>query len=76
MLSSWAFAKLDQLDFGMGLGMPLAVRRPAFTPVESLMYVMPKSPSHGAVIGMCLREEDWTQLKQDSGWIEHATYLG
>jgi hypothetical protein len=76
MLSSWAFAKLDQLDFGMGLGMPLAVRRPAFTPVESLMYIMPKSPSHGAVIGMCLREEDWTQLKQDSGWIEHATYLG
>lgn len=76
MLSSWAFAKLDQLDFGMGLGMPLAVRRPAFTPVESLMYIMPKSPSHGAVVGMCLREEDWTQLEQDSGWIEHAMYLG
>lgn len=76
MLSSWASVQLDQLDFGLGLGVPLAVRRPAFLPVESLMYIMPKSSSGGAVVGMSLREEDWAALERDGEWGEHTTYIG
>ncbi|GAC93644.1 trichothecene 3-O-acetyltransferase [Pseudozyma hubeiensis SY62] len=77
MLSSWASVKLYDLDFGLDLGHPLAVRRPAFIPVESLMYIMPKSPSSGgAIVGMCLREQDWTQLSHDGEWAQYASYIG
>lgn len=76
MLSSWASVKLHELDFNLGLGKPLAVRRPAFTPVESLMYIMPKSSSGETVVGMCLRSEDWTGLKGDGEWTAHVTYIG
>lgn len=76
MLSSWASVQLDQLDFGVGLGLPLAVRRPVFDPVESLMYILPKSSSGGAVVGLCLREEDWAVLERDDEWRGYASYIG
>ncbi len=76
MLSSWASVKLHELDFNIGLGKPLAVRRPAFVPVESLMYIMPKGASDETVVGMCLRDEDWTMLKQDKRWTRFAMYVG
>ncbi|KAJ9475220.1 Trichothecene 3-O-acetyltransferase [Pseudozyma hubeiensis] len=77
MLSSWASVKLHDLDFGLDLGHPLAVRRPAFIPVESLMYIMPKNPSSGgAIVGMCLREQDWTLLSHDREWVQYASYIG
>lgn len=79
MLSSWASVKLYDLDFGLDLGLPLAVRRPAFIPVESLMYIMPKSSSSssdGAIVGMCLREQDWTKLGHDAEWMRYVSYIG
>lgn len=76
MLSSWASVQLHHLDFGLQLGAPVAVRRPSFAPVESLMYIMPKCASSGAVVGMCLRDRDWAQLERDAEWTRHATFLG
>ncbi|KAF6766853.1 Transferase [Kalmanozyma brasiliensis GHG001] len=76
MLSSWASVKLHELDFNLGLGKPLAVRRPAFIPVESLMYMMPKSSSGETVVGMCLRSEDWSALMRDGDWASHVRYIG
>lgn len=76
MLSSWAGINLYDLDFNLGLGKPEAVRRPGFMPVESLMYIMPKSPQGEVAIGMCLRDEDWQRLNADTEWNKYATYIG
>ncbi|PYI01165.1 hypothetical protein BO78DRAFT_328278 [Aspergillus sclerotiicarbonarius CBS 121057] len=76
MLSSWAKVNLYNLDFNLGLGKPETVRRPSFVPVESLMYIMPKSPEGGQAVALCLRDEDWERLNDDEEWKRYATYLG
>ncbi|OOQ81701.1 Trichothecene 3-O-acetyltransferase [Penicillium brasilianum] len=76
MLSSWAKINTFELDFNLGLGKPEAVRRPAFVPVESLIYIMPKSPNGEMAIGICLRDADWERLKADEEWAKYATYVG
>ncbi|KAK0717569.1 transferase family-domain-containing protein [Lasiosphaeria miniovina] len=68
MLSSWAGAGADcyGLDFfGIGLGPPVAVRRPRFQPFEGLGYLLPRHPSGEIVLAVCLREEDMAALKGD-----------
>ncbi|KAL8949557.1 MAG: hypothetical protein Q9222_004349 [Ikaeria aurantiellina] len=42
MLSSWTNLNSYNLDFELGLGLPEEVRRPRFTPHESLGYLLPK----------------------------------
>jgi hypothetical protein len=76
MLSSWAKINTFELDFNLGLGKPEAVRRPAFVPFESLMYILPKSPNGEIPIGICLRDEDWERLSADEEWTRYATYVG
>ncbi|SPO06494.1 uncharacterized protein DNG_09184 [Cephalotrichum gorgonifer] len=63
--SSWAKIDLYNMDFGLGLGKPAAVRRPRFDMVESLMYIMPRRPDGELVVAMCLRLEDMARLKVD-----------
>ncbi|KAG6904968.1 hypothetical protein DXG01_005908 [Tephrocybe rancida] len=43
MLSSWAKENSYELDFGLNLGTPEAVRRPCFDLVESLVYLLPRT---------------------------------
>lgn len=76
MLSSWAKIDCFDLDFNLGLGKPEAVRRPAFLPVESLMYILPKSPKGEMPVAVCLRDEDWERLKSDSEFVNYATFIG
>ncbi|KAL4925143.1 uncharacterized protein BDV17DRAFT_294697 [Aspergillus undulatus] len=61
--SSWAKINAYSLDFNLGLGAPLAVRRPRFTPVEGLIYFLPKALDGEMGVAMCLRDEDLEQLK-------------
>ncbi|KAK4146872.1 uncharacterized protein C8A04DRAFT_9569 [Dichotomopilus funicola] len=70
IISSWAGAGGDcyGMDFGMGLGVPGAVRRPVFVPVEGLGYILPKHPSGEIGFVICLREEDMEALKGDEEW--------
>lgn len=75
-LSSWAKVNLYDLDFNLGLGKPEAVRRPRFLPVESLMYIMPKSPNGDLAVALCLRDEDWERLLLDGDWKVYAEYIG
>lgn len=75
-LSSWARVNLYDLDFNLGLGKPEAVRRPRFYPVESLMYIMPKSLNGDLAVALCLRDEDWEHLNDDEEWKKYATYIG
>ncbi len=76
MLSSWAKYDCYDLDFNLGLGKPDAVRRPAFVPIESLFYLMPKRPDGEIAVALCLREEDLERLKSDKEFMKYANYVG
>lgn len=76
MLSSWAKINTYDLDFNLRLGKPEAVRRPRFMPVESLIYLLPKSPNGEMAVAICLREEDWVRLKADEEFVKYATFVG
>lgn len=71
MLSSWGKVPAYEWDFGLGLGPAAAVRRPAFLPVESLMYTMPRNRDGTVAVAMCLRQEDIRGLESVTEWT-HA----
>ena len=76
MLSSWANLDCYDLDFNLGLGKPEAVRRPQFEPVESLIYLMPKTLDGGIAVGICLRDEDMERLKADEEFARYGKFIG
>lgn len=65
MLSSWAAVACYEGDFGFELGAPEMVRRPGFTAVESLMYLLPKTRAGDVSAMVCLRREDGEALRRD-----------
>ncbi|EHY56871.1 O-acetyltransferase dmxR13 [Exophiala dermatitidis] len=75
MLSSWVKEKLYELDFNLGVGKPEAVRRPAFDPVESLIYLMPKALNGEISAAICLRDEDLDRLRADEQFKKYARYV-
>ena len=76
MLSSWAQLNCYELDFNLGLGTPEAVRRPQFTPVESLIYLMPRTLNGEVAVAICLRDEDLERLRADEEFKRYGTYIG
>jgi trichothecene 3-O-acetyltransferase len=74
-LSSWAKEQMYDLDFGLGLGKPVAVRRPAFVPFEGLIYFMPRAKDGGIVVMICLREDDLASLGSDEEWKRYASFI-
>ncbi|KAJ3527923.1 hypothetical protein NMY22_g9600 [Coprinellus aureogranulatus] len=74
MLSSWAKVAAYSMDFGFGL--PEAVRRPQFTPVEGLGYLLPKKTDGEIAVMLCLREVDLERLKADKGFATFAKFIG
>lgn len=76
MLSSWANVNCCGLDFNLGLGLPEAVRRPKFIPVESLVYLMPKTLDGEIVVGVCLSDADMERLRGDTEFTRYGTYIG
>ncbi|KAL0935644.1 trichothecene 3-O-acetyltransferase [Colletotrichum truncatum] len=75
MLSSWVKMDLYEQEFGLGLGRPESVRRPQFTPVESLMYLLPKTPDGDITLVTCLRDEDMDKLRSDATFKKYATHI-
>ena len=76
MLSSWAGLECCGLDFNLGLGRPDAVRRPRFEPVESLIYLMPRTSDGGIAVGISLRDGDMERLRADERFGMYARYVG
>ncbi|KAH0562658.1 hypothetical protein GP486_002664 [Trichoglossum hirsutum] len=76
MLSSWAQLDCYGLDFNLGLGKPDAVRRPQFEPVESLIYLMPRTLDGEIAVAICLRDEDMERLRVDEEFTKYAKYIG
>ncbi|KAI9856191.1 MAG: hypothetical protein M1813_009208 [Trichoglossum hirsutum] len=75
MLSSWAQLDCYGLDFNLGLGKPEAVRRPQFDPVESLIYLMPRTLDGEIAVAICLRDEDMERLRRDEEFEKYAKYI-
>jgi hypothetical protein len=77
-LSSWAKEgpALCGLAFGMGLGPPVAVRRPAFVPFEGLAYFMPRAREGDVAVLVCLRKEDLALLREDEVFARCASFVG
>jgi hypothetical protein len=76
MISSWVAVKCYDDDFGLGLGRPEMVRRPGFTAVESLMYLLPKTLGGDVTAMMCLRREDLERLKGDGEFGRFGEFVG
>jgi hypothetical protein len=74
LVSSWSKAPCYGNTFGMGLGTPEALRRPAMEAVESLCFYLPKRLDGGVEISWCLREEDFGRLMEDERWREWTRY--
>lgn len=75
MFSSWAKLDCYELDFHLGLGKPDAVRRPRFEPVESLIYLMPRTLDGKIAAVVCLRDEDMERLRADEEFPKYERYI-
>ncbi|TGO44965.1 hypothetical protein BCON_0438g00100 [Botryotinia convoluta] len=76
IFSSWAKICIYNLDFNLGLGKPEAVRRPRFNTVESLMFLMPKTPNGEIAAAICLRDEDLKRLQEVNEFRKYGIYIG
>lgn len=76
LITSWAKLNSYSLDFGFGLGMPLAVRRPMFPPVEGMGFLLPKSQEGDIGVQVCLRTEDMERLRSDESFGKYAVFVG
>ncbi|KAK5988350.1 Trichothecene 3-O-acetyltransferase [Cladobotryum mycophilum] len=78
IMSSWASIKCPTEDFGPELGQPEAVRIPSFLPVEGMFYLLPEMERYGGglIAGLCIRDDDLEDLKEDVEWTKYATYIG
>ncbi|KAF3922571.1 hypothetical protein ABW21_db0209346 [Orbilia brochopaga] len=76
MLSSWARLPCYSMDFGMGIGVPEAIRRPQFAPTESLMYLMPRRADGEVVLALCLREDAMERLTNDPEFVQYCECVG
>lgn len=76
MLSSWAKVDLyQQLDFNLNLGIPEAVQRPDFIPVEGLLYLLPRKPNGDIYLVACLQQDDMDNLSADKAFLRYAQFL-
>ncbi|KAL4793014.1 transferase family-domain-containing protein [Aspergillus venezuelensis] len=75
-VSSWSRVNAYDLDFSLGLGKPEAIRRPRFTPVEGLIYFMPRGLDGNVGVAVCLRDEDLERVKGDSKLGRFGVFVG
>ena len=76
MVNPWSKCDCYDQDFGLGLGLPVAVRRPRFVPYESLTDFMPKAPDGEIVVVVCLRSGDLEQLEADTEFLNYGRVVG
>ena len=76
MFSSWADLRLYGADFGPLLGRPQLVRRQRFVPLESLIYLMPRTEAGDIDAAICLKDVDLDALRKDTEWTAYAEYIG
>lgn len=75
-MSSWSKASCNDVNFNLGLGVPMAVRRPMFTPIEGVVYLLPKGKDGETLAGLCLREGDMGGLRKNKEFCRWVEYIG
>eukprot|EP01087_Luapelamoeba_hula_P007715 TRINITY_DN1890_c0_g1_i1.p1 TRINITY_DN1890_c0_g1~~TRINITY_DN1890_c0_g1_i1.p1 ORF type:complete len:493 (-),score=51.09 TRINITY_DN1890_c0_g1_i1:33-1511(-) len=65
MLSSWSKVNCYDLEFGLQLGVPEAVRRPRFITVPSLGYLLPRRQDGEIGVAICLPTKELELLKSN-----------
>lgn len=75
-MSSWSKVNLSNVDFNLGFGRPVAVRRPRFTPTEGIVYLLPKAADGEIVAALCMRSEDMDRLRCDPEFLRYGQYIG
>lgn len=76
VVNSYANMKCCELDFGAGLGVPLAARRPRMAAWPSLLYVMPKDRDGNTAVAVCLTEEELEVLRRDEVLGKYGSFVG
>jgi hypothetical protein len=76
VMSSWSKVDCYEFDFNLGLGNPESVRRPKFSPVEGVVFLLPKALDGEIVAGFCLRGDDMEKLKVDKEFVKYGQYIG
>lgn len=76
VLSSWAELKVCQVSFGPVFGFAVAARRPGAYLSPGLAYLLPKDHSGDMAAAVCLRDDEWEQLRNDDEFIRVAQYIG
>lgn len=77
IFSSFSGLGLYQTDFGKMLGgKPVFAKRQRFTPIESLLYLMPRTDAGDVDVACCLRSDDIDSLRHDEEFLKYAKYIG
>ncbi|KAM0550229.1 hypothetical protein ACHAPJ_009077 [Fusarium lateritium] len=76
MINSWANQNSYELDFGLGLGAPEAVRRPRFDGFQGLVYLMPRKKTGDVGVAICLSSDDMERLTKDEEFDSFAKHVG
>jgi len=76
VMSSWSKVECYEFDFNLGLGRPESIRRPQFSPVEGVVYLLPKALDGEIVAGLCLRDDDIEELKVDEEFVKYGQHIG
>lgn len=74
MISSWVTMRCCDFDFGLGLGKPVAFRRPKHDCVPSLIFLLPRQTNGDVVVTLCLREDDLGHIRQDAGFTRFGRF--
>lgn len=75
-VSSWSGLGVGSVEFGKTLGFPAFAKRPRLFPIESIIYLMPKTPAGDIDMACCLQESDIISLQNDAQFTKFGRYIG
>lgn len=75
-VSSWSALEVGVVEFGKVLGNPAFAKRPRLSPMESIIYLMPKTPAGGIDVACCLQGSDIASLQNDAEFMKFGRYVG
>lgn len=74
MISSWVTMRCCDFDFGLGLGKPIAFRRPKHDCIPSLVFLLPRQINGDVVVTLCLREDDMDHMRRDPRFTQFGRF--
>lgn len=75
-ISSWSALEVGLTEFGKVLGRPAFAKRPRLSPMESIIYLMPKTLEGHIDVACCLKERDIVSLQSDGEFTRYGRYIG